>query len=124
VRDREEEIVAFADLGEFIDYPLSTYSTGMQVRLAFAISTFIGGDVLLLDEVIGAGDAAFMIKAKARISELIRQSEILVLASHDLQTVSSFCDRGLVFHHGELAFDGQTAQAIAAYLHMNGLANA
>jgi lipopolysaccharide transport system ATP-binding protein len=123
VRDREEEIVAFADLGEFIDYPLSTYSTGMQVRLAFAISTFVGGDLLLLDEVIGAGDASFMIKAKARISELIRQSEILVLASHDLQTVSSFCERGLVFHHGELAFDGKTSNAIAAYLHMNGLSN-
>jgi lipopolysaccharide transport system ATP-binding protein len=124
VRDREEEIVAFADLGEFIDYPLSTYSTGMQVRLAFAISTFIGGDVLLLDEVIGAGDAAFMIRAKARISELIRQSEILVLASHDLNTISSFCDRGLVFHHGELAFDGRTAEAISTYLELNGLANA
>lgn len=124
VRAREEEIVAFADLGEFIDYPLSTYSTGMQVRLAFAISTFIGGDVLLLDEVIGAGDAAFMIKAKARISELIQQSEILVLASHDLQTVSSFCDRGLVFHRGELAFDGKTADAIASYLRLNGLSNA
>ena len=123
VRDREEEIVAFADLGDFIDYPLSTYSTGMQVRLAFAISTFVGGDVLLLDEVMGAGDASFMIKAKARISELIRQSEILVLASHDLQTVSSFCDRGLVFHHGELAFDGETAEAIGAYLAMNGLSN-
>jgi lipopolysaccharide transport system ATP-binding protein len=123
VRDREEEIVAFADLGEFIDYPLSTYSAGMQVRLAFAISTFIGGDILLLDEVIGAGDAAFMIKARARISELIRRSEILVLASHDLQTVSSFCDRGLVFHHGELAFDGETARAISAYRKLNGLPN-
>jgi len=121
VRAREDEIVAFADLGEFIDYPLSTYSTGMQVRLAFAISTFIGGDVLLLDEVIGAGDASFMIKARARIGELIRQSEILVLATHDLQTVSSFCDRGLVFHHGELAFDGPTAQAIPAYHELNGI---
>lgn len=124
VREKEREIVAFADLGEFIDYPLSTYSAGMQVRLAFAISTFVGGDVLLLDEVIGAGDANFMIKARARIRDLIQQSEILVLASHDLQTLSSFCDRGLVFHHGELAFDGNTAQAIAAYRKLNGLPNA
>jgi lipopolysaccharide transport system ATP-binding protein len=123
VREREEEIVAFADLGEFIDYPLSTYSTGMQVRLAFAISTFIGGDVLLLDEVIGAGDANFMVKARARISELILQSEILVLASHDLNTVTSFCDRALVFHHGELAFDGPTASGIAEYRRLNGLSH-
>jgi lipopolysaccharide transport system ATP-binding protein len=123
VRQREPEIVAFADLGEFIDYPLSTYSAGMQVRLAFAISTFVGGHVLLLDEVIGAGDASFMIKAKSRISELIKQSEILVLASHDLHTLASFCERGLVFHHGELAFDGQTREAIVAYRDLNGIAH-
>ncbi|HEY1757264.1 MAG TPA: ABC transporter ATP-binding protein [Bryobacteraceae bacterium] len=121
VREREPEIVAFADLGEFIDYPLSTYSAGMQVRLAFAISTFAGGDILLLDEVIGAGDASFMVRARARIAELVRQSEIMVLASHDLNAVESLCDRGLVFHHGELAFDGPVAKAIAAYRDMNGL---
>ncbi len=124
VRERTEEIVAFADLGEFIDYPLSTYSTGMQVRLAFAISTFVGGDILLLDEVIGAGDAAFMQKAQKRITELIRQSEILILASHDLHTVTMLCERGLVFHHGELAFDGPIKESVAAYRRINGLANA
>jgi lipopolysaccharide transport system ATP-binding protein len=124
MREREEEIVAFADLGEFIDYPLSTYSAGMQVRLAFAVSTFLGGNILLLDEVIGAGDANFMLKARARITELIRQADILVLASHDFHTVSSFCDRALVFHHGELAFDGQTAQGIAAYRRLNGIPDA
>lgn len=122
VKAREQEIIAFADLGEFIDYPLATYSAGMQVRLAFAVSTFVGGDILLLDEVIGAGDASFMVKARARISELIRQSEILVLASHDLHTLSSLCDRGLVFHHGELAFDGPVSEAISAYRRLNGLA--
>ncbi|MFD2884498.1 ABC transporter ATP-binding protein [Pseudomonas lini] len=83
-RKKEAEIVEFAGLGEFIDYPIKTYSAGMQVRLAFAISTTVGGDVLLLDEVIGAGDANFMAKAKARITSLIEQAEILVLASHDL----------------------------------------
>lgn len=122
-KEREDEIVRFADLGEFIDYPLATYSAGMQVRLAFAISTSVGGDILLLDEVIGAGDAAFMVKARARIEELIRKSEILVLASHDLHTVSTLCDRGLVFHHGELAYDGPVQQAIGAYKRLNGLAD-
>jgi lipopolysaccharide transport system ATP-binding protein len=95
----------------------------MQVRLAFAISTLVGGDILLLDEVIGAGDAAFMVKARARIADLIRQSEILVLASHDLNTISSFCDRGLVFHRGELAYDGPTDRAIDSYKRLNGLAH-
>jgi lipopolysaccharide transport system ATP-binding protein len=121
MRDVEEEVIAFADIGEFIDYPIKTYSAGMQVRLAFAISTAVGGDVLLLDEVIGAGDANFMAKAKQRISRLIEQSEILVLASHDFGALRSLCERGLVFHHGELMFDGPVEQSIACYKRMNGL---
>lgn len=121
MRQMEDEIVAFADLGEFIDYPIKTYSAGMQVRLAFAISTAVGGDVLLLDEVIGAGDANFMDKAKKRILTLIEQSEILVLASHDFGSLQAICERGLVFHHGELMFDGGIAQAILEYKKINGL---
>lgn len=123
MRAKEAEIVEFAGLGEFIDYPIKTYSAGMQVRLAFAISTTVGGDVLLLDEVIGAGDANFMAKAKARITSLIEQAEILVLASHDLGALRSICTRGLVFHHGELAFDGDIESAIAKYAAINGLNN-
>ena len=122
VKAREQEIVEFADLGEFIDYPLITYSAGMQVRLAFAISTFVGGDVLLLDEVIGAGDASFMAKAKARIARLIEQSEILVLASHDLSTVASLCDRAIVLQRGEMMFDGPASEAIATYKRLSGVA--
>jgi lipopolysaccharide transport system ATP-binding protein len=121
MRQMEEEIVAFADLGEFIDYPIKTYSAGMQVRLAFAISTAVGGDVLLLDEVIGAGDANFMAKAKKRILSLIEQSEILVLASHDFASLSAICERGLVFHHGELIYDGNITQSIHEYQKINGL---
>lgn len=119
MREKEEEIVAFADLGEFIDYPIKTYSAGMQVRLAFAISTAVGGDILLLDEVIGAGDANFMVKAKKRIAELIEGAEILLLASHDFAALKSLCERGLVFHHGELIFDGPLNDAVEAYMKMN-----
>jgi len=115
MRSLESEIVAFADLGEFIDYPIKTYSAGMQVRLAFAISTAVGGDVLLLDEVIGVGDEDFMKKAKQRIHSLIDRSEILVLATHDVSSLSSLCDRALVFDHGALIFDGSVDAAIAAY---------
>jgi len=121
IRAREAEIVEFAGLGPFIDYPLATYSAGMQVRLAFAISTFVGGEVLLLDEIIGAGDAAFMARAKTRIAELVEQSEILILASHDLATVAALCNRALVFHQGELAFDGATAASIEEYRRLNGV---
>jgi len=115
VRQKEQEIVDFADLGDFIDYPIKTYSAGMQVRLAFAISTSVGGDILLLDEILGAGDASFMQKARKRIADLIDQADILMLASHDMGSLANLCSRGLVLHRGELIFDGTISDAIAAY---------
>lgn len=120
MRAREAEIIAFADLGEFIDYPIRTYSAGMQVRLAFAISTLVGGEVLLLDEVIGAGDAQFMAKARQRIQQLVESADILILASHDLNALANLCQRGLVLHHGELIFDGPIETAIDTYNRANG----
>lgn len=116
MRSKEEEIVDFAGLGEFIDYPIKTYSAGMQVRLAFAVSTAIGGDILLLDEVIGAGDANFMAKAKNRISQLIAQAEILVLASHDFGALKNLCERGIVLQRGSVLFDGDIEEAIKVHL--------
>lgn len=119
MRQLESDIVEFAGLGDFIDYPVKTYSAGMQVRLAFAISTSVGGELLLLDEVLGAGDANFMLKAAKRIDELINQADILILASHDLGSLERLCERGLVFHHGELIFDGTMSQSINAYHRAN-----
>lgn len=119
MRSIEEEIVEFADIGEFIDYPIKTYSAGMQVRLAFAISTAVGGDILLLDEVIGAGDAKFMEKAKRRISRLVEQSEIMILASHDTSTLKSTCQRVLVFEAGRIIFDGPVVEALECYAQRN-----
>ncbi|EGV20018.1 ABC transporter ATP-binding protein [Thiocapsa marina] len=115
MRAKEDEIVAFAALGEYIDYPIKTYSAGMQVRLAFAISTTVGGDILLLDEVIGAGDATFMVRAKQRIFSLIEQSEILVLASHDVGSLSAMCARGIVLDGGRLLYDGPISSAIEEF---------
>lgn len=120
MRSVEEQIVAFADIGEFIDYPIKTYSAGMQVRLAFAISTMVGGDILLLDEIIGAGDANFIRRAKARISKLIDASEILILASHDLGALRDICERVLVLDHGEVKFDGPVNAAIREYGQLTG----
>jgi len=121
MREIEGDIIDFADIGEFIDYPIKTYSAGMMVRLAFAISTSIGGDLLLLDEIMGAGDASFREKAKRRISGLIDNAEILVFASHDIGSLTSICQRGVVFHHGEVIFDGDIGPAIEEYKHVNGL---
>ncbi len=118
----EPDVVAFADLGEFIDYPLRTYSAGMMVRLAFAITTSVTGEVLLIDEVIGAGDASFMAKARKRIDDVIAKAQILVLSSHDFSSLSRLCVRGIVLDHGRVVFDGPVGAAIEEYRRINGIA--
>ncbi len=110
-----EEIIAFTDIGEFINYPIKTYSAGMLVRLAFAISTAIPGDLLLLDEVIGAGDANFLAKSKKRINALVNNAEMMVLASHDFNSLRALCNRAIVMHHGAKLFDGSVEDAIDCY---------
>jgi len=112
IREVQQEIINFAALGEFIDYPIKTYSAGMVVRLAFAISTMVEGDILLLDEFLGAGDASFMVKAKKRIMSLIENARIMILASHDLSSIQQICTRALLLKHGEIIFDGDVGQAI------------
>lgn len=111
----EDGIVSFAGLGEFIDMPLKTYSAGMMVRLAFAISTTVQGEILLLDEILGAGDAEFQQRARSRIRSLIDQAQILVLASHDLETVRTICSRVVVLNGGRVVFDGDVNAGIDAY---------
>ena len=111
----QEAINDFADIGELINYPIKTYSTGMIMRLAFAISTMTDGDILLLDEIIATGDAAFIVKAKTKIIHLIENSEIMVLAIHDFAAVKQFCNRALVLDKGSIIFDGNTDDGIEAY---------
>ncbi|KAA8996588.1 ABC transporter ATP-binding protein [Paenibacillus spiritus] len=115
VREKEQEIIDFAELGEFIDYPIRSYSSGMLVRLAFAISTSIPGEILLLDEVIAAGDASFYAKAKERMSGLMSQAKILVLVSHDLNTVREVCNRAILVRQGRIIKDGKPDDVIEYY---------
>lgn len=110
-----DEIVTFASIGDFINYPIKTYSAGMLVRLAFAISTAIPGDLLLLDEVIGAGDADFLAKSKKRINQLISNAEMMILASHDFNAMRSLCNRAIVINRGIKLFDGNVDDAIGCY---------
>jgi ABC-2 type transport system ATP-binding protein/lipopolysaccharide transport system ATP-binding protein len=113
--DRIEEIAEFAELGSFLGMPLRTYSAGMQTRLAFAVSTSIDPEILLLDEQIGAGDAAFMVKASERLERLVQRSGILVLASHSEEAVQRFCTKGVVLEHGRVRFYGPADEALAVY---------
>ncbi|EIP0576814.1 ABC transporter ATP-binding protein, partial [Escherichia coli] len=106
-----EDIIEFTELADFIDLPVRTYSSGMAVRLAFAISTAVKPDILLLDEVIGAGDASFMERARIRITELIESVGILIFSSHSEQDVRDFCNRGIVLDAGKIVFDGTVNDA-------------
>ena len=113
--DRLEEIIAFSGIGAFIDRPVKTYSSGMFVRLAFATSTAVDPQILLLDEVMAAGDAAFIESAKQRMNELMLRASIVVFASHSLDVLPSFCNRTILLKQGQVVADGPTADVIELY---------
>lgn len=115
IRDKVQEIADFAGLGSFIDMPVKTYSTGMAARLAFAISTAIEPDILLIDEGIGAGDAAFLEKAKKRLEDLIERTRILILASHDESLVRRWCSKAVLFEKGKSVNEGSVDEILAQY---------
>ena len=100
-----EEVADFTDLGQFISLPLRTYSAGMVARLAFAISTAIKPSILLIDEGIGAGDAGFKDKVKARVDAFVARSQIVVLASHDVSLMERLCNRIVRLEHGRVTSD-------------------
>lgn len=116
LKAKMDEIIEFAELGPFIDYPIKSYSSGMIVRLAFAISTMVSGDILLLDEIFGAGDAKFMQKAKQRILDMVEYSNILVFVSHDLGAIKELCNRVVWMEKGKIRMDGDPDNVINAYL--------
>lgn len=111
----ESEIEEFADLGEFMDLPMRTYSTGMFVRLGFAVSTQFRPDILLIDEVFGAGDALFQEKALARMQDIVEQAGIVVIATHDLGLVENLCTRAIVLSGGSVLYDGAPQKALEAF---------
>jgi ABC-2 type transport system ATP-binding protein len=110
-----DSIVDFAGVAEFIDNPVRNYSSGMYVRLGFAIAVHVDPDVLLVDEVLSVGDAAFQEKSLARMRSFGQRGKTVVLVSHDLSSVRSLCERTVVLDHGRLVFDGPTDEAIDYY---------
>lgn len=115
IQNKQKEIADFTELGDYLSMPIRTYSTGMQVRLAFSIATSILPEILVLDEVIGAGDAAFIQKARARLFEVMNASEIVILASHDLGILESSCNKVLWLDAGTIKFFGDAATGLALY---------
>ena len=116
VRAREQEIIDFSELGEFIDYPIKAYSSGMLVRLAFAISTAVGGEILLIDEVLSAGDANFQKKARARMLNIMDEAKLMVLVLHDMSTIKEVCNRVLLLNNGRIVADGNPDEVVEKYL--------
>lgn len=101
-----EEVVEFSGLGDYIDMPMRTYSSGMAVRLAFAISTAVSADILLMDEWLGVGDEAFAAKVRQRLQEMVGKARILVLASHDENMIRRHCNKRLRLFQGQVeSFD-------------------
>jgi lipopolysaccharide transport system ATP-binding protein len=111
----EQEIVAFCGLGDFIDLPVRTYSAGMYVRLAFAISTQFSPEVLLVDEVFGAGDATFQERARERMLNIVKNAGIFVIATHDHNLVNSICTRAIWLEAGRVVSDGPVDTVLAEY---------
>ena len=111
-----DDIAAFSNLREFLDIPVRHDSTGMFVRLAFATSTAVDPQILLLDEVMAAGDAAFIESARRRMNELMERANIVVFASHSLDVLPTFCDRTILLKKGQIVADGPTAEVVKAYI--------
>lgn len=116
VEERFDDIVAFAELEQFIDSPLRTYSSGMQMRLAFAIAVHIDPDILLIDEVLAVGDMAFQQKCLNRIDQFRQQGCTIVLVTHEASLVRDLCDEALWLRHGQIAAHGPAEFVVAEYV--------
>lgn len=110
-----ERIIEFAGVGPFIDMPVKWYSSGMYVRLGFAVAAHLEADILLIDEVLGVGDAAFQIRSFERIDQLRRDGATLIFISHDLSAVERLCDRAILMQRGRIAASGAPVEMIAQY---------
>jgi ABC-2 type transport system ATP-binding protein/lipopolysaccharide transport system ATP-binding protein len=115
MEEKFRRIVDFAELWDFIDAPLRTYSSGMSARLGFAVATDIQPDILIVDEVLAVGDESFQRKSAARMNSFREQGATILLVSHNMDTIEAMCHRSAWIDHGEIKFVGDTRQAIEAY---------
>ncbi len=115
IRQIEERIIDFAQLGDYIDQPVRTYSSGMKMRLGFAINVNIDPDILVVDEALSVGDASFKRKCKDKINDIIKGGTTVLYVSHNPESVTEICDRALYLKKGELMYDGSVKEAYAMY---------
>lgn len=110
-----QAIIDFSEIGDFLDRPVKHYSTGMYMRLAFSVAAHVDADVLLIDEVLATGDAAFQEKCLERMRRVARQGVTILLVSHSLSDLTDLCTRGMYMHKGELLLDGTLEEAVSLY---------
>jgi ABC-type polysaccharide/polyol phosphate transport system ATPase subunit len=118
VDERFDRIAAFADIKDFIDRPVKTYSSGMYVRLAFAAAIHVDPDILIVDEALAVGDMFFQAKCMARMRQMMDSGATVLFVSHDIGSVKSLCQRGILLEHGELKKIGKTSDIVATYIRM------
>ncbi|WP_370279662.1 ABC transporter ATP-binding protein [Pontibacterium sp.] len=116
ILNKRDAIAEFAELGDFINQPIKTYSSGMFVRLAFAVATSIEPDILIIDEIVGAGDASFTEKANARMEMMLDKGSIIVMATHSTELALRLCNRAIWLDKGNIVMDGKVSEVLEEYL--------
>src|SRR4051794_37959089 len=115
IKRKFDEIVAFAEVEKFLDTPVKRYSSGMYVRLAFAIAAHLEPEILVVDEVLAVGDAAFQKKCMGKMHDVAGQGRTVLFVSHNMAAVSNLCQRGIVLNRGRVTFDGSAKEALQVY---------
>ena len=119
IKDIEDDVIEFADIGIYIDQPVKTYSSGMRARLGFAINSHVLPDILIVDEALSVGDQEFQAKCKKKVNEILADGKVtLLFVSHSKNTAKSFCERGIVINKGTFMYDGNIDDAIKFYDNM------
>jgi ABC-2 type transport system ATP-binding protein len=116
IKELEQAIIDFSELEKFIDTPIKYYSTGMYMRLAFAVATSIHPEILVLDEIFAGGDSGFIVKAKERMMECVDNASIVIIVSHQEELISELCDRVIYLENGKIVSDGPADEVLSMYL--------
>ena len=120
IDERLQSIIEFSELGDFIDSPVRTYSSGMYMRLAFSVAINVDAEILLIDEILAVGDQHFQAKCFAKLEELTKSKMTIVIVSHSLDSIKKLCNRAIWINEGKVAMDGKCSDVISEYLKVCG----
>mgnify|MGYP003376719572 FL=1 len=115
LKEQFDDILEFSELGEFIDMPLKTYSSGMMMRLAFSVATIVQPEILIVDEILAVGDEAFQRKSRAKMLELMGGGTTVLYVSHSLDQIRELCNRVIWLDHGKVVMQGEASEVCDAY---------